>query len=141
VIVSPGDLSSLTVAARLRDAMSSLYRYEWETQEVEIDKFRRVYKDMVVSHRGVSIYVGSREAIRMYDPIHPIIALTEAFDKEPSKVYGLTVDQVRFVCLLIVDKMFSRPMTCRCNEINCVGLENDFDVVVEKNEDGSFTIS
>jgi len=66
ITVSPKeiDLSPTTYSARFRDAILSLQQYQWADTVVDMARFCQIADDIVVSHQGDLVIIGSAETVK-----------------------------------------------------------------------------
>lgn len=137
--------SVATFVARFRDAMSSLHTYNWATITIDMDKFRACYLDLAVSHYETKAITGSRTRIREYkskgsegwqsNPVREGVV-------EPVELPNLSREEIKFLCRLASQRLLSCPIVVSgIDEENAQYFEENFDVRVDKREDGKFTIS
>lgn len=150
-VVDP-DGSPITYSARLRDAMLSLATYNWPTAVVNTEKFHAIYnvdlkKRLIhVSHRGSQIFIGS-DTIPDDDVIpQPAVEVKPlATTQYPPAVRPLTLVaddmQIVLICQMASQRLLSAPVTVRdLTEARARELEMEYDVRIDKNPDGTYTI-
>jgi hypothetical protein len=114
VMFDPAPRTLSTFSARLRDAMFSLYKYQWTGIAVDMEKFNKVYEDLVVSERVVEsggtkkgmCVVGSKDLIKT-----PIFTSAYELPKPGQLVVTLVNDSVvRALCVLCENKILPENM-------------------------------
>ncbi len=142
VVVNPKG-SPVTFSYRLRDAMLSLYRYKWSTKTVDMDKFNSLYSEdrklrqIHVSHIGENISIGG--------DIEPSQSPSEDFvytEPQGDQLFPISNSiELNLLCLLASSRYLGRPIKISPSfNFDTLELENNFDVSVTTNVDGTYTI-
>lgn len=131
-----GSISTFT--ARLRDAILSLYRYEWSTK-IDTVKFRNIYNDLVVSHQLNKVVIGSSKLIKATGVSGPTYF---GYTAAPLDAIRLkSTEHARFICELASKQMLAVAVRVTgIDDENVEYLEMNYDVSITKNPDGSYTI-
>lgn len=135
--------NSVVYAARMRDAMLSLFRYKWTT-EVDMTLFLTIYhedrtkKQLHVFHAGDEVHVGGQ---------YPDLKAEEQQETavvDPTKTIEVQMKELetkKIVCQLVAAKAVVVPIKAFGISIDeSQWLEENYDVLVKLNEDGSHTI-
>lgn len=161
----------VTFSARLRDAMASLVLYRWTTDKVDMDKFDEHYPQIKVSHvMPDRVVVGSAENIkRYYQSILPPSELESfttseiATAKQSSAVahvsehamsnavvsVPLATDthdrgiELKLLARLAAERLLTQQVQIQIqiDAEQAEWLEQSFDVVLNKVNDGLYTLS
>jgi hypothetical protein len=145
VVVLRPDGNVNTYCARLRDAMLSLGRHKWLTNKVNLADFDEYYADIIISHQGDEIHCGSREMLKAHHNFDaPAIQVDQAIVNSPSPVtYRVTSNfsALAVLCYLASQRALQCPIKLlEMDQSNVKWCEDNYDVALTKNEDGSYTL-
>jgi hypothetical protein len=154
--------SPVTFSNRLRDAITSLHRFGWPSNDIDMAKFLANHHDYVVSERGVDVYVGSRTALKaLFDPpkdplvakatIHPLSAQTtatiavsttlpnpEPFDCLQWSAYPQILD---FLLTLVHNRVITRPILVHpISADDALDFESRFDLLITTDTDNKHSV-
>lgn len=138
----------ITYVARLRDAILSFQIYAWESNVIDRAKFAQAYENMVVSHshENDKVLAGGRLEVKKARLGNEQGILTEfkvGYTQTAVELNETELDsnQVAFLCLLASKRLLTNPIRTNCmNAEDKRHLEDEFDVMIEDNQDGTFTI-
>lgn len=131
-----------TLACRLRDAMRSLSTNRW-TASLDIDKFNEVYPLIVVSERtDGSILCGTKEGIALFTHGEHIPSSREIpLNVDSSILVNLSEpSKVVLAKLSAVRKIAPRLRITGVSDLEVSELQQNYDIAIDKNDDGSYTL-
>lgn len=170
IFMQKDDSSLITFASRLRDAMASLVMYRWTSDKIDMDRFDELYPKIKVSHVVHDrVVVGSIEAIKQYYKDNNIKNLPpsqfESFTPSPAlKVSAstplsssvspevipthvpLSQDvhdkgvELKLLAGLAALRLLSQPVVLEIDVEQAQWLEDNYDVVLNKQDDGKHTM-
>ncbi len=126
-----------TFAARLRDAMLSLKKYQWPGLKIDLEKFNSIHDDLQVSEREGTCFVGSRAILKLPQ----FKASTEPPKLGQLIVHGASDSVLRSLCVLCQHRILPEQQL----PIRIIGahdpaviiqLELLYDVAFEKTTEG-----
>ena len=97
--------------------MKSLSLNRWQT-EISMERFDRIYRDIVVSEGHGVVRVGSSDTIRINKPLIPCGKVTET---SGTKFVELVYPDLRLfiaACLMVDNKIL--------NEVRAIGVEDEW---------------
>lgn len=131
----------ITVAARLRDAKLSFERYRWPTTLFDPAAFDKIKDSIRVAHKGDCVYAGSITSLKTLDVKDAQVATASLMSAIPLTVEITDNTQLRLIAWLAAKRAFAMPIIlANIDEENAEWLEDNFDVDVTKNKDGSYTL-
>lgn len=143
-----------TYIARIRDAMKSYNDFHWQSSSIDRALFTLRYDDLIVhqplKHPG-EVWIGGRVEIaeerkRWESAVEMDSSeLASSLGNEPVNV-KLPIPSVEnrlfveFLARLAQDRLLARPVRVKTEDSFAGHLEQSYDIVVTKNDDGSYTI-
>lgn len=131
------DVAPTTYAARLRDALTSLFTYKWKTS-VDMNKFLGIRLHVGVSHdhKNNQVIIGSKTQLRNYDQEESTPPIHISADEVTIQV--TTLEQKLLLCELSAAKSFAKRIKIFGLNIDDITfLEGKYDVGFKLIEDGS----
>lgn len=124
-----------TFAARLRDALESHFKNEWKSQ-VPWNRFKQIRKELIVSHRGNIVFLGTKEAIKGADCLPEQLTPITIGDEVTIQIK--TLDQLLLLCDLSVSQCFSKRLKVfGVNSTDAEHCQKHYDVAFKLLPDGS----
>ena len=117
ITIDPTPLSQVTFSCRLRDAMKSLSLNRWQT-EISMERFDRIYRDIVVSEGQGVVRVGSSDTIRNNKPLIPCGKVTETSGTKFVELIYPDLGLFVAACLMVDRKIL--------NEVRAIGVEDEW---------------
>ena len=81
----PTTIAPTTFSARLRDAITGIKKYHLDKVELDQKKFLEICDDITVSLRDDLVLVGSKEAVKLYNPANEVLG-TEIFNLQTKEL-------------------------------------------------------
>ncbi len=113
----PTPLSQVTFSCRLRDAMKSLSLNRWQT-EISMERFDKIYRDIVVSEEQGVVRVGSSDTNRNNKPLIPCGKVTETSGTKFVELIYPDLGLFVAACLMGNRKIL--------NEVRAIGVEDEW---------------
>lgn len=141
-LVSPN--ANITQEARLRDAIASHFKYNWPSATFQREKFVELYNSgkLKVGNKDGQIWIGSRAKVdETTSPMTEVLDFNDKIAHEAVVVTAiLEFHQVKLLCLLASMRVLAKPIQIPklTHDINY--LQENFDVRVDDNNDGTITI-
>lgn len=142
VTINPAPLRPSTFAARIRDAMSSLSVYRWDTN-IDITIFLNLYtkRNLTVTYTDSMVTIGprvrhlARVGSQVNRPSHTGNAIIFAIDK------WTTLD-LTSACRLLSSRLIVGPVKVfpQLNQPTCDDLCQNYDISIDNTQDPSFTL-
>lgn len=134
--VDPSPMSPITVSCRFRDAMRSLAEHRWTTY-VNMEKFLQVWENIVVSDRGTTLLIGSKEALT-----NPNTAFSPPMVVPNGTSFVVDEPEVLTAFAVLLSRNLIAPVTFKTTitEQLFFSLETTHNIGIVKNPDGSFTM-
>lgn len=102
VVMEPNNLSSETVAARLRDAIRSVATYQWRTDKFSVDLLRELLPTLAVTRRGEHVIAGRKQELQA-NSTEMLVAASSCTSAEPQFSLELPSDDLLAVrCAIIL---------------------------------------
>ena len=133
------NIKQITFVARLRDAMRSLWDNQWNTT-INNTKFREIYESIQVTERtDGTILIGTKEAIKGWIQQDKIPELTAA---DSNEILTLKDPQTKELIMWLSHKRLLAPRlkVIGLTDDEVVEFQNNFDVSIDKNPDGSWLL-
>lgn len=144
IIQCPDNVSINTFVARLRDSISSVRKYNWKTLVFEQSKLL-LYPTLTVCVKDDKIVCGIRRSIKESVIKQFATKVIRHKDSEEFDAGSLVYENIQFLAHLFSNNILSSPITFTCldrqHPADILTLEDDFDLTIIKNENGSFTMS
>lgn len=130
------DRSLSTFSNRLRDAMTSLAENNWTTS-INLSRFKEIYHSLrVATRKNGTVAVGTDTALRN-DGITVMPETNEPLDVE----YLADRSPFSLLCLLAHERALNRPIRIQCTDVDAKTAETNYDVLLEKQEDGTYILT
>lgn len=136
--------ANITQEARLRDAIASHFKYNWPSATFQREKFVELYDSgkLKVGNKDGQIWIGSKAKVN--EPTSPMTEVLDFNDKISHEAVALVsiddFNQVKLICFLASMRVLAKPIQIQklTHDINY--LQENFDVRVDDNGDGTITI-
>ncbi len=137
--------ANMTQEARLRDAIASHFKYNWPSATFPREKFLELYNSgkLKVGNKDGQIWIGSRAKVSdIESPMTEVLDFNDKVEREAILmpiVYEF--DQVKLICQLASMRLLAAPVKIPKIEHHSLSyLQENFDVRVDDNGDGTITI-
>ena len=131
------DLSSVTFSCRFRDAITSLERYRWRTDTIDMQRFAECSDLIVVRERGGKVVIGGWEETKVTEALasQPITAGAELATPVIIDVSNPVV--LSTLITLAENRYLTMPITIsNLPENTAETLASCFDISLEALDDG-----
>lgn len=130
LVLSPGDLSSATFIARLRDAMTSYAKHHWPTALFTAEQFALVRPQICICQKPDGTII-ARPRGEDDDDTQPVGEFEVATKKEPFQLDILDDSQLRIIFSLAHHRQLIGPVKfTTLNEPLLQSLKDSYDVFV-----------
>lgn len=135
-----------TVTARMRDAMTSLAKYNWATTKVDMVKFRECWNHLIVTQHNGLLLCGSLPNVRAAksEPESKVLSTKEGFSPSNAEWLDLrdVTDPVAMVGIftLAVYQAINRPVLLTLAPDAVTKIESKFDIALQPQPDGSYLL-
>lgn len=133
ITINPAPLRASTVAARIRDAMLSFERFNWQSSLLTWEDFATNRKLLVVAHGDSNVVIGPRATISKLHGkgLHlPMMVKTSGIRFDVGR---WCPDDIVAVCLLISHRLLTGPITI------LPPIDISMQIILEERYDVAFT--
>lgn len=138
VVINPKkwNMSPVTIACRLRDAVKSLKENQWSTY-IDIKIFNAIADIITVAERHGQVFIGNKQTVKQNFPL----VTCPSFLSEVGESVTITTHTQSdrdFLCKLASQKAFRLPIRIiGLTEEHITYMQNNYDVAIERQNDGS----
>ncbi len=135
-------LSPVTLSHRLRDAMRSFIDNKWESRIIDWEKFLIVHEEIIVSetHDGF-VLTGTRDSVKTVRHIEPLMPQAVSRQAESPTFAVTTAEEWTTLCRLAAKRLLLSPILVLGVEPNITLLEQNYDISLVPQGDGSYLLT